>query len=320
MRHASRSQGGVVEQELSSFLKANRMAGVILARPVEQAHMSHNDVWNYSSQTVAEMVANAPSDVMVIGDSRLQLEPANGMYERMTQIVRDTGAGMAYSDSVGHPRIDYQLGSIRDNFDCGAVLAISVPAAREALAQANGSPQYQWGGLYDLRLRLSETRPIIRIPETLYDSFVEEDRPDAEAQFDYVDPRNRDYQIEMEQIATRHLERIGAALPPPFSQGGAFHATRLPWRQPSSFPFEIANVTIFEAVWSALSQKTGVRIQRHRCGQSFDGSNHRNSSRHRRPAADSHRSGAHGSWHWRLLESCRSVSGLRTLRGAAGFR
>ncbi len=95
--------------------------------------MSHNDVWNYSSQTVAEMVANAPSDVMVIGDSRLQLEPANGMYERMTQIVRDTGAGMAYSDSVGHPRIDYQLGSIRDNFDCGAVLAISVPAAREAL-------------------------------------------------------------------------------------------------------------------------------------------------------------------------------------------
>jgi len=47
--------------------------------------MSHNDVWNYSSQTVAEMVANAPSDVMVIGDSRLQLEPSNGMYERMTQ-------------------------------------------------------------------------------------------------------------------------------------------------------------------------------------------------------------------------------------------
>ena len=217
--------------------------------------MSHNDVWNYSSQTVAEMVANAPSDVLVIGDSRLQLEPSNGMYERMTQIVRDSGAGMAYSDSVGHPRIEYQLGSIRDNFDCGAVLAISVPAAREALAKAGENPQYQWGGLYDLRLKLSESRPIIRIPETLYDSFIEEARPGAEAQFDYVDPRNRNYQIEMEQIATRHLQRIGAFLPSHFRKAE---------RSSDSFPVEASIVipvrnrelTIFEAVWSALSQKT----------------------------------------------------------------
>jgi Protein of unknown function (DUF1460) len=33
MRHASRSQGGVVEQELNGFLKANRMTGVIVVRP-----------------------------------------------------------------------------------------------------------------------------------------------------------------------------------------------------------------------------------------------------------------------------------------------
>jgi hypothetical protein len=33
MRHASRSQGGVVEQELREFLKANRMAGVVVVRP-----------------------------------------------------------------------------------------------------------------------------------------------------------------------------------------------------------------------------------------------------------------------------------------------
>lgn len=216
--------------------------------------MSHNDVWNYSSETVAEMVANAASDVMVIGDSRLQIDPANGMYERMTQIVRDTGAGLAYADSVGHPRIDYQLGSIRDTFDWGAVLALSVPAARAALSATENHAHYQWGGLYDLRLRLSETRPILRIPETLYASFVEEARPDAELQFDYVDPRNRNYQIEMEQIATRHLERIGAALPPHFRKAE---------RSPDSFVVEATIVipvrnrerTIFEAVWSALSQR-----------------------------------------------------------------
>jgi len=216
--------------------------------------LSHNDVWNYSSQTVAEMIASAAGDVLVIGDSRLQIDPANGMYDRMSQIVRDSGAGLAYSDSVGHPRIDYQTGSIRDNFDCGAVLAVSVPAAKEVLAQAKSDPQYQWGGLYDLRLRLSERRPIVRIPETLYASFFETDRPAAESQFDYVDPRNRDYQLEMEQIATRHLERIGAALTPPFRKAG---------RTNDSFPVEASVVipvrnregTIFEAVWSALSQK-----------------------------------------------------------------
>ena len=213
--------------------------------------MSHNDVWNYSSQTVAEMVANAGSDVMVIGDSRLQIDPANGMYERMTQIVRDSGAGLVYSDSAGHPRIEYQLGSIRDNFDLGAVLAINVPAAREAVKEPGN---YQWGGLYDLRLRLSERRPVIRIPEPLFASFVEEDRPSAETQFDYVDPRNRDYQIEMERIATSHLQRIGAALPPGFRKAE---------RSTDSFVVEASIVipvrnrerTILEAVWSALSQR-----------------------------------------------------------------
>ncbi|HLQ76100.1 MAG TPA: glycosyltransferase family 2 protein [Terriglobia bacterium] len=215
--------------------------------------MSHNDVWNYSSQTVEEMVANAGSDVMVIGDSRLQIDPANGMYERMTQIVRDSGAGLVYSDSAGHPRIEYQLGSIRDNFDLGAVLAISVPAAREAVKE---SGNYQWGGLYDLRLRLSEKRPIIRIPEPLFASSIEEERPSAETQFDYVDPRNRDYQIEMERIATRHLQRIGAVLPPGFRKAE---------RSADSFVVEASIVipvrnrerTILEAVWSALSQKPG---------------------------------------------------------------
>src|SRR5712671_3958688 len=199
------------------------------------------------------MVANASSDVMVIGDSRLQIDPANGMYERMTQIVRDSGAGLVYSDSAGHPRIEYQLGSIRDNFDLGAVLAISVPAAREAVKE---SGNYQWGGLYDLRLRLSEKRPIIRIPEPLFASSIEEERPSAETQFDYVDPRNRDYQIEMERIATRHLQRIGAVLPPGFRKAE---------RSADSFVVEASIVipvrnrerTILEAVWSALSQKPG---------------------------------------------------------------
>ena len=83
------------------------------------------------------------------------------MFERMTQVIRDAGAGFVYSDSIDHPRIDYQRGSIRDNFDFGAVIAVPV----KSIGQLANS---RWGGLYDLRLRISERLPIVRIPEPLY--------------------------------------------------------------------------------------------------------------------------------------------------------
>jgi hypothetical protein len=40
VRHASRSRGAVVEQDLNEFLKANRMAGIIVARPTRSAKRS----------------------------------------------------------------------------------------------------------------------------------------------------------------------------------------------------------------------------------------------------------------------------------------
>src|SRR5207249_2476680 len=104
------------------------------------------------------------------------------------------GAGWVYSDSIGHPRIDYQRGSIRDNFDFGAVVAVPVRAVAELT-------ESRWGGLYDLRLRISEKLPIVRIPEPLYAASVQDSRPSGEKQFDYVDPKNREYQVEMESIA-----------------------------------------------------------------------------------------------------------------------
>src|SRR5690348_10858461 len=117
------------------------------------------------------------------------------MFERMRQVMTDTGAGLVYADAVGHPHVEYQLGSIRDNFDFGAVIAVSVPAARKVQLG-----EWRWGALYDLRLRLSESFPIVHIAEALYAAAEADTRPTGEKQFDYVDPRNRDYQIEMEQI------------------------------------------------------------------------------------------------------------------------
>lgn len=204
-----------------------------------------------SSAGIAALLDAAGTDVLFVADPRVTVEPGPRLFERMSRVLRETGAGWAYSDSAGRPRIDYQPGSIRDTFDFGPVLAISVEAARAAGIE----PDLRWGGLYDLRLRLSERTPIVRIPEPLYTASPLDPRTSSVAQFDYVDPRNRDYQIEMEQIATKHLKRIGTHLPPRFAP--------VP-RTEDAFPVEASVVipvrnrerTIRDAVESALSQKS----------------------------------------------------------------
>ena len=168
------------------------------------------------------------------------------MFERMTQVMRETGAGWVYSDSVGHPRIDYQLGSIRDNFDFGAVVAIRTGAVLDRT-------ESQWGALYDLRLRISEKYPIARIPEPLYAASIADSRPTGQKQFDYVDAKNRDYQIEMERIATEHLKRIGAWIEPNF-EPVAVPSEEFPVRASVVIPVRNRERTILDAVQSALGQ------------------------------------------------------------------
>jgi Glycosyl transferase family 2 len=206
---------------------------------------------DFSSASISEILNNAVDDVVFIGDPRVRIDPGNRMFERMGQLIRDSGAGLVYSDSMDHPRIDYQLGSIRDNFDFGPVLAVSVSAARKVWREG----MTHWAGLYDLRLRLSEQFAVVRIPEPLYASSIADVRPSGEKQFDYVDPKNRDYQIEMEMVATAHLWRIGALLPSEF---------REVTRANDAFSLEASVIipvrnrerTIQDAVQSALSQVT----------------------------------------------------------------
>jgi hypothetical protein len=201
-----------------------------------------------SSAGLLELAAKAATSILFIGDPRVSVEPGERMFDAMSRVIADTGAGWVYSDSVGHPRIDYQRGSIRDNFDFGAVVAVPV----KAVANLTES---RWGGLYDLRLRISEKYPIVRIPEPLYAAAVSDSRPSGEKQFDYVDPKNREYQLEMESIATGHLQRIGAWLEPRFEPVPA-PAERFPVRASIIIPVRNRERTILDAVRSALRQKT----------------------------------------------------------------
>ncbi len=204
---------------------------------------------DYSSVSIQQLLDAAGSDVLFLGDPRVEINPAPRMFDRMAQVIHETGSGWVYADAADHPRIDHQTGSIRDGFDFGPVVAVSVQAARQSAINSN----WIWGGLYDLRLRISEKHAIVRIPEPLYSEAIIDVRPTGQKQFDYVDPRNRDYQIEMERIATAHLKRIGAWLPPHFEKVPATTET-FPVKASVIIPVRNRERTILDAVQSALRQ------------------------------------------------------------------
>jgi hypothetical protein len=205
---------------------------------------------DHSASTIRHLIATCGSDILLIGDSRVAIEPGPAAEGRLQNVMHDTGAGMLFADAVNHARINYQPGSIRDAFDFGPLIAVSVPAARTVGLDADA----KWGGLYDLRLRLSQKYPIIRIPEPLYAASALDSRSSGEKQFDYVDPRNREYQIEMERIATAHLKRIGAFLDPQF-ESVPKPTNQFPVKASVVIPVRNRERTVAEAIASALDQQ-----------------------------------------------------------------
>ena len=186
------------------------------------------------------------------------LHPGRFALERLVRVADDTGAALVYSDRyvlhegrhVPAPVIDYQRGSLRDDFDFGPLVLVRTGALQQAVAGMDTA--YTHAGWYDLRLRLSEQAPIVHINEYLY---TEEEGGREAGQFDYVDPRNRAVQLEMEDACTAHLRRIGAWLPPrdrhiDLHEGGFAHEASV------IIPVRNRVRTIADALQSALGQHT----------------------------------------------------------------
>jgi hypothetical protein len=191
-----------------------------------------------------------------------QVDLGQRSLERLLAVAADSGAGLIYSDFrddygaqvSDHPLIDYQPGSIRDSFDFGSILMISKRAADMALLNHGPVDERLWyAGLYDLRLKLSIDSAVLRVPEPLYTRVPADRRLTGEKQFDYVDPRKRDYQVEMEAVATEHLKRIGAYLAPEFKTPPRA-SDDFPARASVIIPVRNRERTVEEAVTSALSQ------------------------------------------------------------------
>lgn len=211
--------------------------------------------------TLREIAEAVSERYLLIYTKDLPLEMGMLALDRILAIAEDTDADMLYADHYRivegqrrkHPLIDCRKGALRDDFDFGSVLVFRSSSFRRAVRSM--SEDYDWGALYDLRLRMKN---IVHINEYLYTEVETDNRKSGEKQFDYVDPKNRQVQIEMEKICTEHLKRIGAWLPPVFKDVECGHvATGEGYPVTASVIIPVFNRvrTVKDAVESALNQK-----------------------------------------------------------------
>ena len=221
----------------------------------------------HQTQTLRELAEAAASRFILIYTKSLPLEMGMFALDRILAIAEDTAADMLYADhyqlTTGegdqtfrrkHPLIDCQKGALRNDFDFGSVLVFRTSSFRRAVRAME--TDYQWAALYDLRLRMKN---IVHVNEFLYTEIETDNRKSGEKQFDYVDPRNRAVQIEMEQVCTDHLKRIGAWLEPKFKDPdiSEFRQTDFPVTASVVIPVFNRVKTVKDAVESALSQQCG---------------------------------------------------------------
>ncbi|MDE7467111.1 MAG: glycosyltransferase family 2 protein, partial [Muribaculaceae bacterium] len=214
-----------------------------------------------SSKTMKAIAAAADSDFMLIYTKNDTLVPGYFALERFVRLATDSKAGMMYADSYlvvdgkksNAPVIDYQFGSLRDDFNFGSVLFFNTADFKKA---AEGiTADYKAAGLYDLRLRISRIAPIVHINEYLYTDIAAPKTEDGESHFSYVDPKNRGVQIEMEEACTDHLKAIGGYLEPKFDTIN-FDKGDFEYEASVIIPVRNRVRTIRDAIRSVLSQKT----------------------------------------------------------------
>ena len=218
-----------------------------------------------SSNTMSQIIAHSTVAYTLIYTKATALELGQFALDRFMTIANDTAAGLVYSDYYqiiegtrsNLPVIDYQEGSVRDDFNFGSVLFYSSDVLKK-ISVTNESG-YQFAGLYDLRLKVSQIAKLIHINEYLYTEIEFDNRKSGEKQFDYVDPKNRAVQIEMEKACTEHLKSIGAFLSPTFQNVG-FDDCEFSFEASVIIPVRNRAKTIGDAIKSVLLQKSSFKF------------------------------------------------------------
>jgi hypothetical protein len=219
----------------------------------------------FSTETFRKMALHAKTDYILWYTKSLPLKLGAFALQRMLQVAEYTYSGMVYADYyaskdgklIPNPVIEYQDGSLRDDFNFGSLLLFETASFIESVSRMK--EVYNFAGLYDLRLKLSQKYGIFHIPEFLYTIVELDTRKSGEKLFDYVDPKNRQVQLEMEHACTAHLKDTGAWLSPKF-RSNHFHEGHFENEASVIIPVKNRVKTIEDAITSALMQKTTFRF------------------------------------------------------------
>ncbi len=184
---------------------------------------------------------------------------------RLVQSMDVFGMGIVYADYqeekdgviTPHPLIDYQDGSLRDDFNFGPLMMYSGDIFPFVAREMKGN--FSFAGLYDLRLRISHYNRVLRLPELIYTVSESDSRKTGEQIFDYVNPKNREVQVEMEMACTQYLKDNGYWLKPEFDEVDLNKGT-FPVEASVIIPVRNRAKTIRNAVESVFSQITSFDI------------------------------------------------------------
>lgn len=214
-----------------------------------------------TTETIRQIALHSEARYTLLYTKSTVLLPGLFAFERLVQVACDSGAGMVYADHrrwvdgqrKDYPVIDYQLGSLRDDFDFGAVIVYNTELLKKVAKEM--VKEYRFAALYDLRLRVSRLAPLVRVNEYLYTEVELDTRLSGEKQFDYVDPKNRDVQLEMEDVCTEHLKAIGGYLTPVF-RDIFFDGDTFEREATVVIPVRDRVDTVEDAIRSVLNQRT----------------------------------------------------------------
>lgn len=213
---------------------------------------------NIGDASLLPLLQNLATDYALLYTKTSPLELSKTSLKRFVSVANDTGASMVYANyyqvmngqTSVVPTIEYQMGSIRDDFNFGSLVLVRIDDVKEVVIDS-----YQYATWYAIRLALSTIADFCHIDEVLYTEMEEDTRKSGEKQFDYVNPRNRAVQIEMEQACTAYLKETGVYLAPQIKDVDFSEQT---FASEASVIIPVRNrvKTVADAVNSALSQKT----------------------------------------------------------------
>ena len=212
----------------------------------------------HSSETIRQIAGTTTSPFALLLLNDTFVLPGQYAVERIIQTAENTGASMGYADyrevkngtETPHPVIDYQQGSLRDDFNFGPAQLF-----RTEVLKSFDEEDFDLAGYYALQLHASREGTVLRIPEFLFSMAETDLRKSGEKQFDYVSSAARNKQLEMEKACTNHLKKIGAFLSPPFQEVNLKEEN---WQVEASVIIPVRNraKTIKDAVESVIIQKT----------------------------------------------------------------